>query len=600
MPDLPNERVRARLAALMKRSGLDANRLPAQGKLVDLVKTAREAGLGDSLVARGVARGLGIDFAESLSAYPTSAEFLSTVPIAFARKHKLMGLMPIDPAAPNQKLLIAMGDLAQWEQLQVISRLLKRPVTPLISTSAVVTAAINEAYQQRTGQAQDVIDKLDRNEVLDEVRKLAGREDLLDNASRAPVIKLVNLILFEAVKSNASDIHVQPYEERLMVRMRIDGVLYDSYTLPKDVQEEIISRVKVMGKMNIAEKRLSQDGRATVQIGDRTIDLRIASLPTSYGERVVIRLLDKSARLYELVELGMHPQSLRQFEQLITIEHGLILVTGPTGSGKSTTLYSALNRINSKEKNILTLEDPIEYQLDGISQTQVSEKKGMTFASGLRSVLRQDPDVIMVGEIRDGETATMAIQSSLTGHLVFSTLHTNDAASAVTRLLDLGIEPYLVASSVVGVLAQRLVRRVCPSCGVPYRAQPSEIEWLGVERAATLAMKTGAGCANCRNTGYRGRLGTFELLVLDDDIRRLIQVRATAAEIKECALQAGMITLRDDGIRKILAGVTTIPEVERVTVKAEDPDAGVPEPAPAATRPVSMGTAPSPSGRGLG
>src|SRR5262249_54359392 len=265
-----------------------------------------------------------------------------------------------------------------------------------------------------TGQAQDFIDTLDRDEVLDEVSRLAGREDLLDNASRAPVIKLVNLMLFEAAKANASDVHVQPYEDRLMVRMRIDGMLYDSYTLPKKIQEEVISRVKVMGKMNIAEKRLSQDGRTTVQIGDRNIDLRIASLPTSFGERVVLRLLDKSARLYDLAELGMEARTLSRFEHLIAAEHGLILVTGPTGSGKSTTLYSTLNRINSHDKNILTLEDPIEYQLEGISQTQVSDKKGMTFASGLRSVLRQDPDIIMVGEIRDLDTATMAIQSSLT------------------------------------------------------------------------------------------------------------------------------------------------------------------------------------------
>jgi general secretion pathway protein E len=572
MADFANERVRARLSALMKRFGLDPSVLPERGKLETLARAARDAGLAEAMICRGVARALGIAFDESLSAYPSSSDFLATVPIAFARKHKLLGIMPADPSDPNPKLLVAMGDLSQWEQLQVISRLLRRPVAPLLTTAAVVTAAINEAYQQRTGQAQDVINTLDRNEVLDEVKKLAGREDLLDNASRAPVIKLVNLILFEAVKANASDIHVQPYEDRVMVRMRIDGVLYDSYTLPKDVQEEIISRVKVMGRMNIAEKRLSQDGRATVQIGDRTIDLRIASLPTSYGERVVVRLLDKSARLYELGELGMDPRTLKQFEQLITIEHGLILVTGPTGSGKSTTLYSALNRINSKEKNILTLEDPIEYQLDGISQTQVSEKKGMTFASGLRSVLRQDPDVIMVGEIRDLETATMAIQSSLTGHLVFSTLHTNDAGSAVTRLLDLGIEPYLVASSLVGVLAQRLVRRVCASCAAPYRPHASEIEWLGVERAATLQMKQGPGCPVCRITGYRGRLGTFELLTLDDDIRRLIQARATASEIKDAAVGSGTRTLRDDGISKILAGSTTISEVERVTVRTEEPD----------------------------
>jgi general secretion pathway protein E len=396
-----------------------------------------------------------------------------------------------------------------------------------------------------------------------------AREDLLDNASRAPVIKLVNLMLFEAAKSSASDVHIQPYEERLMVRTRVDGVLYDAFALPKHVQEEVVSRVKVMGRMNIAEKRLAQDGRATVQIGDRVVDLRIASLPTSYGERVVIRLLDKSARLYELAEIGMDALTLRRFQELVSVEHGLVLVTGPTGSGKSTTLYAALKRINSKEKNVLTLEDPIEYQLEGISQTQVSDKKGMTFASGLRSVLRQDPDVIMVGEIRDRETATMAIQSSLTGHLVFSTLHTNDAASAVTRLLDLGIEPYLVASSVVGVMAQRLVRRICEQCAAPFTPDEAELAWLGVSAEAARGMRKGRGCAACRGTGYRGRVGTFELLTMDERVRKLIQARATAAEIKDAGVAAGMRTLRDDGVAKVLAGVTTTSEVERVTMRPE-------------------------------
>jgi general secretion pathway protein E len=354
-----------------------------------------------------------------------------------------------------------------------------------------------------------------------------------------------------------------------MVRTRIDGVLYDSFELPKNVQEEVISRVKVMAKMDIAEKRLAQDGRATVQIGDRLIDLRIASLPTSFGERVVIRLLDKGARLYELPELGMDARTLEIFKKLVSLEHGLLLVTGPTGSGKSTTLYAALKQINSKEKNVLTIEDPIEYQLEGISQTQVSDKKGMTFASGLRSVLRQDPDVIMVGEIRDVETANMAIQSSLTGHLVFSTLHTNDAASAITRLLDLGIEPYLVASSVMGVLAQRLVRRICPACAVAYEPSALELQWLGASCEQAGGMRIGKGCAACRHTGYRGRFGTFELLIIDESVRRLISNRATASEIKSAAMKTGMHLLRGDGIGKILAGLTTIAEVERVTMQSE-------------------------------
>ncbi len=506
----------------------------------------------------------GVARVASLAEYAPSAQFLATIPIGFARRHALIGM---SSGADDERLIVAMSDLETWEQAQVVSRLLERPVTPILAPRDVILAAINHAYEQRTGQAQAMVEKLDGKQVLDELQQLSAssREDLLDNAARAPVIKLVNLILFEAAKSDASDVHVQPYEDRLVVRTRIDGVLYDSFTLPRSVQDEVVSRVKVMAGMNIAERRLPQDGRATVQVGDRVIDLRIASLPTSFGERVVIRLLDKHARLLDLTQLGMNARALEQFRKLITLEHGLVLVTGPTGSGKSTTLYAALQQLDSKQKNILTLEDPIEYQLEGVSQTQVSDKKGLTFASGLRSVLRQDPDVIMVGEIRDAETATMAIQSSLTGHLVFSTLHTNDAASAVTRLLDLGIEPYLAASSLMGVLAQRLVRKVCANCAASYEPGDAELRWLGVERAATSSMKAGAGCRACRQTGYRGRVGTFEMLMMDEPVRRLIQSRATASQVKDAATRAGMRTLRDDGIAKILAGVTTVAEVERVT-----------------------------------
>ncbi len=506
----------------------------------------------------------GLEFVEDLATLPMDDDFLSGIPIDFARRHAVIGF-----AGRDGSLRLALADTANWQQVDIVSRFLRRTVEPFLAPRDAILAAINQAYEKRSGQAQAFIATLDRADVLDEVRRLSTREDLLDSTGRAPVVRLVDLMLLEAVKANASDIHIQPYETDLIIRTRIDGMLYDSFTLPKSIQDEIVSRVKVMGRMNIAEKRIAQDGRATVQIGERVIDLRIASLPTSFGERVVIRLLDKSARLYELTELGMDARTLRLFKQLVTIEHGLVLVTGPTGSGKSTTLYSALKTINSKEKNVLTIEDPIEYQLEGISQSQVSDKKGMTFASGLRSVLRQDPDVIMVGEIRDCETATMAIQSSLTGHLVFSTLHTNDAASAVTRLLDLGIEPYLVASSVMGVLAQRLVRRMCPDCAQPYRPTKSELDWLGVDESAAGQMRQGAGCGACRGTGYRGRLGTFELLIIDDAVRRHISDRATATEIRDAAVAAGTRTLRDDGIAKILAGLTTMSEVERVTSEPE-------------------------------
>jgi general secretion pathway protein E len=495
-----------------------------------------------------------------------SAEFVEKIPIGFARRHLVLGLASDEPRLP-----VAMTEPVNLEMLQIVSRTMHRPVRAVIAGEAEIRSAINAAYQERTGQAQAVIQKMERADVLQEVEHLADREDLLDADSRAPVIKLVNLILFEAVKSRASDVHVQPYEQTLVVRLRIDGILYDSFSVPKNLQNEVVGRIKVMGRMNIAERRLPQDGRASVQVGDKTVDLRISSLPTRFGERVVIRLLDKSHRLFNLTELGMDAQTLTPFRQLIAAEHGIILVTGPTGSGKTTTLYSALQELNAKERNILTLEDPIEYGLEGVSQTQVSDKKGMTFASGLRTVLRQDPDVIMVGEIRDQETAAMAIQSALTGHLVFSTLHTNDAATAITRLLDLGVEPFLVASSVIGVLAQRLVRRVCPRCGVPVQPTAAQLLKIGLEGSSVnlSGLRSGTGCDNCRGSGYSGRLGLFELLRIGDDVRRNIGTGANASQIATAAVTAGMRTLRDDGITRALEGQTTLEEVVRVTMQQE-------------------------------
>ena len=530
----------------------------------EVFDTIRQGGIDEGLLVRTISDSLDVPFIEDLSGHTASDLFIDRIPIHFARQYGVIGLSHGDGRIP-----VAIGDLGAWEQLEVLSRFLGEPIDPLFSTPSQIASAINVGYQQRNGQAHDVIKSLDYREALGELQQLEGHEDLLDDAGRAPVIKLVNGILFEAVQQLASDVHIQPYEDKLTVRMRLDGVLYDTMDVPKGVQEEAISRVKVMGKMNIAEKRLAQDGRATVQIGDRLIDLRISSVPTSFGERIVIRLLDKTARLYTLSELGMDDDTLSRFKRLITAEHGLILVTGPTGSGKSTTLYAVLQEINSKQHNVITLEDPIEYQLPGISQIQVSEKKGMTFASGLRSVLRQDPDVIMVGEIRDHETAVMAIQSALTGHLVFSTLHTNDAASAVTRLLDLGIEPYLVASSVVGVMAQRLVRQVCRDCAQPCHAADQQVQYLGLTpgQLASASMRFGSGCDTCRGSGYRYRAGLFELLTADESIGVQIQSRATASQIKTTAVANGMKTLEQDGIDKMLRGVTTFEEIARITTR---------------------------------
>ncbi|MGI9470657.1 MAG: GspE/PulE family protein [Rubripirellula sp.] len=510
---------------------------------------------------------LGGEVEEDLSQLHPSKEFLRRFGIAYARSHRVIGF------EQEGNVQIAICDRDGYDHLDIIGRALNSPVEPLLATAAAIQSSINVAYADRSSQAQQVIDSIDRDSVLSEVNALAMREDLLDTEGRAPIIRLVNHLLFDAVKAGASDVHIQPYEDRVIVRQRIDGVLFDSFEVPKAVQEEVLTRVKVLGKMNIAEKRLPQDGRATVQLGDRTVDLRIASLPTSHNERIVIRLLDKSARLYTLGELGMPPHYLETFRKLIQRDHGMMLVTGPTGSGKSTTLYGALQEINSHDLNVLTLEDPIEYQLDGISQTQINEKKGMTFASGMRSVLRQDPDIIMVGEIRDGETAVMAIQASLTGHLVFSTLHTNDASSAVTRLLDLGIEPYLVSSSLVASLAQRLVRQLCDRCKQPDDARStglpnppqSLLDDQGLVLSDLLGVYKAVGCEACRGTGFRGRIGLFELLVIDDACRDLVQSRGNASQIREAGLRAGMHLLATDGLLKVHQGVTTLDEVMRVT-----------------------------------
>jgi general secretion pathway protein E len=455
--------------------------------------------------------------------------------------------------------------------LDDVRLLLSKPVTPVVAPSRDIVSCINQAYERTGDSAEQVIEDLGA-ESLDSLATALREEprDLLEAADEAPIIKLVNSLLFEAAKKRASDIHVEPFERDLLIRYRIDGILYNVLTPPKRLQASIISRIKIMAGLNIAEKRLPQDGRISIKIAGRDVDIRVSAIPTAHGERLVLRLLDKGTLLLQLTEIGLDAERLKILNRLIRLSHGIVLVTGPTGSGKTTTLYAALNTINAPDKNIITIEDPIEYQLRGVGQMQVNPKINLTFAAGLRSILRQDPDVIMVGEIRDGETAEIAIHASLTGHLVFSTLHTNDAAGAITRLLDMGIEPFLVASSLVAIVAQRLVRALCPACRHPYHPNGDELAKLGIraDRTPEPTCFRAVGCAECLSTGYRGRTGIYEILVLDDDLRALILSKADANAIKARAMEHGMRTLREDGAQKVLSGITTTEEVLRVT--AED------------------------------
>ncbi len=512
------------------------------------------------------------EYLPDISPTAVPSEFVQAVPAPYAQHHYLVGIRKTDD--DDGLLTVVLSKPLDANAMDNVSKMTGMPVKAAIATRAAITSAIDIAYEQRETVVEEVAEELDSQNLDQLVSEVAASDDLLDVVNRPPVIRLVNDILFRALQLRASDIHVHPYEAKVQIRYRIDGILYDTLSLNRNVLPLIVSRIKVMAGMDIAERRLPQDGRSSVRIGQREVDLRVSTVPTSYGERTVLRLLDKSSGLFSLDELGLWNEDLERFDSLLTRTHGVIFVTGPTGSGKSTTLYACLNRINSAEKNIITIEDPIEYQLTGISQIQVASKKGMTFATSLRHVLRQDPDVIMVGEVRDVETARMAIQSSLTGHLVFSTLHTNDSAGAVSRLLDLGVEPYLVSSSLIAIMAQRLVRKICPNCR--QQAQPSahELSELGLlNSGAGLPdgsdpggkFYSGTGCENCFHTGYRGRTGVYELMLIDEEIEDLIYRRESAGVIKRAALNAGLQTLRMDGARKVLSGITTVPEVLRVT-----------------------------------
>ncbi|MHC4779941.1 MAG: type II secretion system ATPase GspE [Planctomycetota bacterium] len=545
-----------------------------EGRLKECAQIASSEGVSvdQVLVSRGLvpeervlellSKELFLPFFPDLTDFDVPEPFVDRVPVHFARSYNLVGV-----GAENGVMRVATSSPFNIHPMDELAHILDLEIEPVLSTKVEIAALISRGYQRKSDMVDEALEDLDEDEILGAAKEVELAEDVLDVYNKAPIIKLVNMILFQALKMRASDIHVQPYEEKLQIRYRIDGVLHDILTPPKQVQEAVVSRVKVMGKMDIAERRLPQDGRATIRVGNAEVDLRISSVPTNYGERIVMRLLDKSARLYELEELGLDRDGQELMNELIRYSHGIIFVTGPTGSGKTTTLYAVLNRLNSTEKNVITIEDPIEYHLKGISQIQVASKKGLTFAAGLRSLLRQDPDVMMVGEVRDKETATISIQSALTGHLVFSTLHTNDASGAVTRMLDLGVEPYLVSSTVQAALAQRLVRIICPNCRVSYEPVPEELGEIGLsfEDIPSGVLYKGEGCDKCMDTGYLGRTGIFELLTVEDTVRTQIMRREGASFIKKAAVERGLITLRMDGAKKVARGITTVEEVIKVS-----------------------------------
>jgi general secretion pathway protein E len=530
--------------------------------------------IGEILIQRGaiteedLLKALGIQFGlplwSTISKEDMDISFTEDIPIQFLKKYTII------PVITRNGTYIAINDPTLFQPLDDL-RLTQEwdGVQTVLASHSAILSAINYAYDMSRDSAEEYIQDMreeDRDLILSAVEETG---DLLDDTSDAPIIKLVNLILSQAVKAGASDIHIEPYQSRIKIRYRLDGILYDTLTPPKHIQSTLISRIKIMAKLNIAEKRLPQDGRIEIRIGDKNVDIRVSTIPTAFGERVVLRLLDKSNVLLRLSDLGMPEEGLWLFHELIRSPHGIILVTGPTGSGKTTTLYSALSTINNPDINIITIEDPIEYQIEGIGQIQVNPKINLTFANGLRSIVRQDPDVILVGEIRDLETAEIAIQSSLTGHLVFSTLHTNDSASAVTRLIDMGIEPYLVTSSVIAILAQRLVRNVCDECKAPYVPDEESLHNIGIipDMAEGKIMYKGTGCQSCLNTGYKGRTGIFEMMIMDDSIKNLILKTSDSNAIKRRAIEQGMVTLRQDGVMKMLNGITTVEEVIRVTQK---------------------------------
>ncbi|MBL8912447.1 MAG: type II secretion system ATPase GspE [Archangium sp.] len=517
-------------------------------------------------VTRALGAQLDLEYLGSISVDDVDAELVKKVPINFAKQSKFIPLK-----AEGEFIAVAVADPLDTAVVDHARELLGKEVLAKIARAGTIIDAINSVYDRSINEAEQVVGEMEAEELDVDAAEHELEKDLIDKEDdEAPIIRLVNSLLYRAAKERASDIHIEPGDRELAVRFRIDGVLQNVIKPPKRAQNSILSRVKIMAQLNIAEKRLPQDGRIRIKLAGRDIDIRVSTIPTVHGESIVMRLLDKSATLLDLGEIGMNPSILTSIDDLIRRSHGIMLVTGPTGSGKTTTLYGALTRINTPEVKILTVEDPVEYQLKGINQMPLNPKIGLTFASGLRAFLRQDPDIIMVGEIRDKETAQIAIEASLTGHLVFSTVHTNDSAGAVTRLVEMGVEPFLVSSSLMAVLAQRLVRRVCKECREPYTPTEEEIAKLGMSRDRFRALGGGTvyrakGCPACNRVGYRGRSGIYELLVLDDDVRQLVLKNVDSGTVKKKAMEKGMLSLLDDGALKVARGETTIAEVLSVT-----------------------------------
>jgi type IV pilus assembly protein PilB len=505
-------------------------------------------------IAKIVAESVGVPFMD-LDDYIIDPEVIKLIPENIAKKYKVVPLFKI-----GKMLTVAMTephDVVAIDEIRAVTRM--EEIDPVLSTVDMIQRVIDRYYAV-LGNVEELVDVFIKEKPEE---KLRMEKDFAATAEEPPIIKLVNLLIVQAIRERASDIHIEPEEEIVRVRYRIDGVLHEVKNLPKYLQSAIASRIKVIAKMDISETRLPQDGRIELKMENKNLDLRVSSFPTVHGENIVLRILDKSSVLLGLAELGFADSELNVYDKLIKKPNGIVLVTGPTGSGKTTTLYATLAAINSIEDNIITIEDPVEYAISLVRQTQINPKAGLTFASGLRSILRQDPDIIMVGEIRDKETAEIAIQASLTGHLVFSTLHTNDSPSALTRLIDMGIEPFLIASSVAGIIAQRLVRLICQKCKEEYIPLEEFTKKMGL--AEGTKFYRGKGCTKCKNSGFSGRIGIYELLIMDSKIKDMVTAKMSASDIKKKAIELGMRTLFQDGIEKAKKGLTTIEEVLRVT-----------------------------------